>query len=432
LAALLLAGGCNAITDFNKFKLGDGGAACNLACNNQHNKLTSSCGRDIDCPCVDEDKVRQVPAHCIPTPSNSVPGCSDNAGDATLMGGMYVIDTDMLTFVGTGVNLRGAMAGEWAQFCVRSVFTSARSTIQVNGPRALAIVARDVFQLDGSINLAGDGSMGNLIGAPHGGGGRGGGVGQPGAPAGGTASGGKSGGSSSSPGVGGGGGGNLTFGGVAGGVMGVPATTIMNAGMPYAGVGQPGGGGGGGTASNGGPGGPGGTGGGQLQITAGAFIEIAGQINATGGFGAPGAQGGVDGTNNGGGGGGGGAGGLLFFESPRVDFMEPASGGGPRCISVLGGAGGMGGGATMAGTPAIPRTMCPFGSTPPIGVASLGGAGGDPDQAPYAGKPGMVRGGSGGGAGSPGKVMVRADSAPPSNGISPMTSLVMVGPYTPP
>ncbi len=179
-------------------------------------------------------------------------------------------------------------------------------------------------------------------------------------------------------------------------------------------------------------GGSGGVGGGQIQITAGAFIIIAGQVNVTGGFGAPGGSGGIDGTKNGGGGGGGGAGGNLYLEAPTVEFTNSGSMNGSLCVSVLGGAGGMGGGATMPGNPAMTRMGCPFGSLPAGAITPPAGAGGDTEASMLGGKAGMLKGGSGGGAGSPGKVMVRADTAPGTDGVHPTNALQIAGPYTAP
>jgi hypothetical protein len=267
----------------------------------------------------------------------------------------------------------------------------AADAIDVNGTRALIIVATRTLAVEARIDVSADGASAGPGGHAAG---LGPGAGEAGQPA-------------NTTGDGGGGGGSFGF---AGGRGGNPAGGA--AGVTYAAASRLEGGSGGGAPSLPAAGctvTPG-AGGGALQLTALGSITISNSINASG----SGGLGGEYCNSDGSGGAGGGSGGMIFLEAPMLlgtGSLGALGGGGGEAANSFG-AGGVDGtdGAT---------------TTPGLGGASAnsGGDGGNAAADGTAGAQGADAGtgdgNGGGGAGGGGRIYYRTTGSDPSFTVRP-------------
>jgi hypothetical protein len=360
-----------------------------------------------------------APPRCLYFDPENVPAGLLFAGTAA-----WQIGQDVVVSSDTGSGLPGDVTltfqsqpggPEITIIAVASLTVDQGAMLTITGTRAVAIIASDFIQIDGTMDVSASGPT-----AGPGGYGGGGPYEAGAAPSGATAAAhgtnqyswddsGGSGGCHGAIGGAGGPGGAATSPGQ-GSVFG---TTT---GSPLLG------GGGGGSGSGITCGGPGGGGGGAIELAAYRRITITGTVIAGGG----GGSGGCDTTTNWGSGGGGGAGGGVLVEAPVVDvsgtLAANGGGGGGGAYDTSGQNGQTGGGSA---TPAAGGAGGRDGDS----AWGRGGAGGAGSTAALAGSNGAGSlGNGGGGGGAVGRVVVytRSGTAPGGTISPPATANPLV------
>jgi hypothetical protein len=277
---------------------------------------------------------------------------------------------------------------------LRSFTLTAGDTLAVTGACALVVVADQVVEIGGTLDLRGGGP----ITAPTHAAGPGGGEGAHGTS---TAATGCGGGKSSDPQHTGGGGGGAHFGaGGAGGTVTTSGEGGKTCGdsklVPL--VGGSGGGRGGCGSKPCTVAGDGGGGGGALALVAGGAVKLqaSGGINAGGG----GGEGGLQGKS---GGGGAGSGGSILIEAPTVTLDSAA---------ILACGGGGGGGIDNAKPTSGRGAQGELGTNAAAGGVSLGGAGssGSSSSGAAGGATSGVNASGGGGGGGQGRIRINTQS----------------------
>lgn len=367
---------------------------------------TTTCSRCVPSTAVSDINGNKldIPAHCAPVVSNVDPGlvgrCFENGAGAEITfnpnAKLEIVAQGTEPSV-TGVDSKFIWFNDKVMLVCARAIVGKDIEIHTTPGRAIVFAADGIIDLSGTIDVSGDPQNSDAIpGGPGGSpGGKPGSSGQVTGDTGGV-------GGNPSDGTGGGGGGGNGQAGGAGGAVTTNGTKRAAGGKLSTSI-SGGGGGGGGLTQISSEGGVGGGGGGGLEFSAGFFVRIASAINATGEVGLPGTGAPAGTTAVGGSGGGGGAGGTIWLEAPGV-FLNRA------CLSVYGGAGGNGAiGNISADKPNI-AASCPFASTP----GNAGTKGGDPRNpsmmAAFNGANGDAPkgAGAGGGAGAPGRVIVRS------------------------
>jgi len=237
--------------------------------------------------------------------------------------GTYTVDTTAMTMQGGAINFTGVASGNICVFTFNSIDIQSGAVINCTGSRCVALLSQSTFNLEGTINAAGQNATGTFTGMTYIGGPGGGAGGLTGYPQGGT--GGGPGGGIGALLTGGGGGGGYGTAGARGGDNPAGTEPGQNGGPAYGDLATllEGGSGGGGGDLNGGGGGGGGV---ELGAAGDITIPRFAVVNARGGDGEVANYGAT----------GGGSGGGVFIHTPATLTFG-------GLIDVRGGGGGKGG-----------------------------------------------------------------------------------------